>query len=114
MYCKLAEVVRQLKLHDAANTFGKLGTFACMALTPWLSLPLFVTLAHGLIYYKETKLKCRHLRKLTCKWTLRQVFVKVYRLEMQSVMLVFFSRPRFVIVCPSNLFSDSPPPYPPS
>jgi hypothetical protein len=28
---------------------------------------------HGLINYKDTNAKCRHLQKLTCKGTLRQV-----------------------------------------
>ncbi len=28
-------------------------------------------------------------KKFTCKGTLRQVFIRVYRLEIQSVMLVF-------------------------
>jgi hypothetical protein len=39
--------------------------------------------------YVDTKAKCRHLKNLTCKWTLRQVFIRVYRLEIQSVILVF-------------------------
>jgi hypothetical protein len=30
---------------------------------------------HGLINYKDSKAKCRHLKKLTCKGTLRQVFI---------------------------------------
>ncbi len=30
---------------------------------------------HGLINYTDTKAKCRHLKKLTCKETLRQVFI---------------------------------------
>jgi hypothetical protein len=47
------------------------------------------TLNHGLINYIHTKAKCRLLKKLTCKGTLRQVFIRVYRLEVQSVMLVF-------------------------
>jgi hypothetical protein len=38
---------------------------------------------HGLINYKDTKAKCRLLRKLTSK-----VFIQVYRLEKQSVNLV--------------------------
>ncbi len=46
--------------------------------------------AHGLINYVETpQAKCCHLQKLTCKWTLRPVFIRVYRMEIQSVMLVF-------------------------
>jgi hypothetical protein len=44
---------------------------------------------HGLVTYIDTKAKCRHLKKLTCKGTLRPVFIRVYRLEIQSVMLVF-------------------------
>ncbi len=42
-----------------------------------------------LINYIDTKAKCRQLKILTCKGTLRQVFIRVYRLEIQSVMLVF-------------------------
>ncbi len=38
----------------------------------------------------DTKANCRHLKKLTCKGTLRQVFIRVYRLEIQYVMLIFF------------------------
>jgi hypothetical protein len=47
--------------------------------------------AHGLINYIDTKAICCHChpKKLTCKGTLRQVFIRVYRLEIQSVMLVF-------------------------
>ncbi len=37
----------------------------------------------------EGNAKYHHLKKLTCKGTLRQVFIRVYRLEIQSVMLVF-------------------------
>ncbi len=53
------------------------------------SYPAHLGNAHGKITYKDTKAKCRHLKKLTCKETLREVFIRVYRLEIQSVMLVF-------------------------
>ncbi len=49
-------------------------------------------LHHGLMNYTDTKAKCRHLKKLTCKGTLRQVFIRVYSLEIQSVMLVLSSQ----------------------
>jgi hypothetical protein len=49
-------------------------------------------LKHGLLNYIDTKAKCRYLKKLTCKETLRQVFIRVYRLEIQSVMLVFLTQ----------------------
>jgi hypothetical protein len=32
---------------------------------------------HGLINYKDTKTKWRHLKKLTYKGSLRQVFIRV-------------------------------------
>jgi hypothetical protein len=35
---------------------------------------------HGPINYIDTKAKCCHLKKLTCKGSLRQVFSRVYRL----------------------------------
>jgi hypothetical protein len=35
-------------------------------------------LEHGLITYINIKEKCRHLKKLTCKGTLRQVFIRIY------------------------------------
>jgi hypothetical protein len=44
---------------------------------------------HSLINYIDTKAKCRHLKELICKGTFRQVFIRVYRLEKQSIMLVF-------------------------
>jgi hypothetical protein len=40
-------------------------------------------------------------KKLTCIGTLRQLFVTVFRLEIQSVMLIFSTR--FVNCCPSHL-----------
>ncbi len=36
-----------------------------------------VPVAQGLINYVDTKAKCRHLKILTCKGTLRQVFIRV-------------------------------------
>ncbi len=48
-----------------------------------------VSLSHGLINFIDTKAKCRHLKNWPSKGTLRQVFICVSRLEIQSVMLVF-------------------------
>ncbi len=43
---------------------------------------------HGLLnIYVDIKAKGRH-KKLSCKRTLRQVFIRVNRLEIHSVMLV--------------------------
>jgi hypothetical protein len=44
-----------------------------------------VAYVHGQIKYTDTRAKCRHLTKLTCKGTMRQVFFRVHRLEIQSV-----------------------------
>ncbi len=48
-----------------------------------------VRFANRLINYKDTKTKWRRQKKLTWKGTLRQVFIRVYGLEIQSVMSVF-------------------------
>jgi hypothetical protein len=48
---------------------------------------------------------------LTCKGTLRQVFFRVYRLKIKSVMVVFSIQ--LCDFCPSNFLSGSPP-RPPS
>jgi hypothetical protein len=47
-----------------------------------------------------------HLRKLTCKGTLRQAFIR-YGLEIQSVILVFFFSTQLVKCCPFPLLSGS-------
>ena len=48
---------------------------------------------HGLINYIETKAKGCHLKKFTCKGTLRQVFIRVYRLELHfNHMLVVLTQ----------------------
>ncbi len=64
----------------------------------------------GLINYIDTKVKCRHLNTLACKGILGQVFIRVYRLEIWTVMLVFWSS--FVNCCPSNLSGSIIPPSP--
>ncbi len=63
---------------------------------------------HGLINYIDTKAKCRHLKNLTGKGTLRQVSIRVYRLEMQSVLLVFSIQLCELLPLYSNLHSGSP------
>ncbi len=60
---------------------------------------------HGLINYLDTTAKCRHLKKFTCKGTLRQVLFKVYRQEIQSVTLIFSTQ--LCELFPSHLLSGS-------
>ena len=45
---------------------------------------------HELINCVDTKANCRHLKKLTCNGTLQQVFIRVYRLEIQSFSVGVF------------------------
>ncbi len=59
----------------------------------------FVHMYHGLMNYIDTKAKCRH-KKLTCKGTLRQVFIRVYRLENGSVSHVGIFDPALKTVAP--------------
>jgi hypothetical protein len=47
---------------------------------------------HELINYIDTIAKCLNRKILTCKSTLRQVFIRVYRLEIQLVRLVFLTQ----------------------
>ncbi len=69
--------------------------------------PLKYQQMHGLINYLDTKAKCRHLKKSTCKGTLRKMFIKVH-----GLIRCWYFRPSFVNCCPSNLLSGStvPPP----
>jgi hypothetical protein len=55
----------------------------------------------------DTKAKCSHLKKLTCKETLRQVFIRVYRLEIPPVMLVFSNKLCDCELLPLQLLSGS-------
>ncbi len=58
--------------------------------TVWILVQFYVAPPHqGLVNYVDTKAKFRQLKKLTCKETLRQVFSRVFKMEIQSVMLVF-------------------------
>ncbi len=48
--------------------------------------------SHGLINYNRHQTTMLSSKILTCKGTLRQVFIRIYRLDLQSVMLVFLTR----------------------
>jgi hypothetical protein len=64
---------------------------------------------HGLSNYQGIKAKCHHLKKLICKGTLRQVFVRVYRLGIQSVVLVFSTQLwELLPLSPSPWFNSLP------
>ncbi len=67
---------------------------------------------HGLINNIDTKEKRRRLKKLTRKGTLRQVFIRVYRLEIQSVMLVFLTQLCELLPFSPSFWFNSPPPFP--
>jgi hypothetical protein len=65
---------------------------AAHGVSPSLRIICIFFLTQRIINKIDTKAKCRHLKKLTCKEALRQVFNRVYRLEIQPVMLVFSSQ----------------------
>jgi hypothetical protein len=48
-------------------------------------LPTSFLSVHGQINYIDIKAKCRHLKQLTCKGPLQQVFIRVYRQEICTV-----------------------------
>ncbi len=93
------------------KTFEKKAAFD-PALHVWAYsiLPVSCSVKHRKIRLIEDDAKCRYRKKLTCQGTLRQVFIRVYILEIQSVICWYF-RPNFVNCCPSNLLtgSTSPP-----
>jgi hypothetical protein len=63
----------------------------------------------------EVNAKCHHLKKFTCKGTLLQVFIRVYKLEIaRSVILVFSTQlcdlySPLVPLSPSLKFNSLPP-----
>ncbi len=59
--------------------------------------------------YINTKAKCRHLNKLTWNGTLRQMFIRVYILEIQLVMLVFSTQLCELLPLSPSLWFNSPP-----
>jgi hypothetical protein len=64
--------------------------FKCLACSPNAGLPVFYSDGHERkIRHIEGNAKCHHLKKSTWKETLRQVFIRVYRLEIQSVIGIF-------------------------
>ncbi len=73
----------QTRKHTRVNTDDKGCEIA-------MQLSARITSQHRLINYRIRKPKknVSHLKKLICKRTLRQVFLRVYRLKVQSVMLV--------------------------
>jgi hypothetical protein len=66
---------------------------------------------HGLINYMDNKAKCYRLKKITWKGTSWQVFIRAYRLEIQSY---WYFRPTRVNCCPSLLLTGSNPHPPPA
>ncbi len=68
---------------------------------------------HGLINCVDIKAKYRYLKKLTCEGTLRQVFNRVYRLEIQSVMLAFATQLCELLPLKPSFWFNSPHPSPP-
>jgi hypothetical protein len=48
--------------------------------------------SHGIINFIDAKAKCRHLKKFIRKGTLRQLFIRIYRLEIQLVSLVYLTQ----------------------
>ncbi len=63
---------------------------------------------HGLINFIDTKAKCL-IKYCSCKGTLRQVFITVYRLEIQSVMLLFSTQLSELLPLLSGSTLPSPP-----
>jgi hypothetical protein len=59
----------------------------------------------------DTKPKCHNPKLLTCKGTLRQVLIRIYRLEIISVMLVFSTQICELLPLLSSLWFNFPPTF---
>jgi hypothetical protein len=67
---------------------------------------------HGLINYKDTETKCRHLKKLTCTEGLCSRCL-LESIDCRYSQSCWYFRPSVVNYCPSKLLSgSSPPPFP--
>jgi hypothetical protein len=86
--------------------------FGCFCLDRLICKSKYLLIPWTTVYSIDTKAKCRHLKKLTCKGTLRQVFIGVYRLEIQSVMMVFSTQLSELLPLSPSLWLNSPPPHP--
>ncbi len=69
----------------------------CTSMTVCQCVSVYTTPWTDKLYRYQSKMSSS--KKLTCKGTLRQAFIRVYRLEIQSVMLVFSSYSSFVYCC---------------
>ncbi len=69
---------------------------------------------HGLIKYTDTKAKCRHLKKFSCKGTFRLCLSEFIDWRYSQSQSCWYFRLSFVNCCPSNLLSGSSLPLPPS
>ncbi len=76
---------------------------------PWITPESASPWINELYRYQS---KMSSSKKLNCKWTLRQVFIRVYRLEIQSVMLVFSTQHSKLLPLSTTLWFNSPPPFP--
>ncbi len=71
----------------------------------WVSRLIYY---HGLINYRDTKTKCRHLKKLTVKVLCGRCLLEF--VDWRYSQSCWYFRPSFVNYCPSNLLSGSLPP----
>jgi hypothetical protein len=65
---------------------------------------------HGLINYMDTKTKCRHLKKIDLERDFAAgVYIRVYRLAIQSAILVFSTQLCDLLPLSPSLWFNSPP-----
>jgi hypothetical protein len=99
-YCRCIKITKG-QLNTPCTSFDIRPRTCLVTLFPVLYYP-----NHGLINYISNKAKRPHPKKVISEGTLRQVFIRVYRLEIYSVMLVF-STQLCVLFYPPNLLSGS-------
>ncbi len=94
---------------EAPNVFYATSSHNNLQLfSQWNSIVRVKSMNHGLINFIDTKAKCRNLKKLTFRGTLRQVFInQSLYIDWRYSQSCCHFRPSFVNCCPSNLLSGS-------
>ncbi len=104
--------LKLFKAFEGTIEFSFLKNFTICPQEPRRDDPVVIQKMHELfnhIQQTPKKPNCRHLKILICKGTLRQVFIRVFRLEIQSAMLVYSTQLCELLPLQPSLWFNSPP-----
>ncbi len=91
----LVDIAQAPNVFYATSSHNNLQLFS-----QWNSIVRVKSMNHGLINFIDTKAKCRNLKKLTCRGTLRQVFINQSLLTGDTISHVGIFDPALWTVAP--------------